>query len=372
MRRRSFANVRGVARSALLLLIVVGFGVSLAVWKYSSLRAEEAASANQPEPTEVVSAAVAEAREHRRTITSVGTVLALRSVTLRNELAGTVRQVRLVPGSVVEPGALLVALDVSVEEAELKALQAQAALAETTLERMRRLGEHQAVAQQDVDQARADRDVALAQIARTRASIGRKIIRAPFRARVGLADVHPGQYLNEGTLLTTLQGVDDKEQIDFTVPQRVAAVLRVGDQVAVYAAEGAPGVPARIVAIDARVDSTTRNAMVRAVIPGGPAAPTPGASARVVVPVGPQVPAVVVPASALRKGPAGDHIYVLAPDSTGRLRARLRQVESGPLLGDEIVILRGVSAGERVAASGSFKLRDGALVSVPAPAAEAE
>jgi len=79
---------------------------------------------------------------------------------------------------------------------------------------------------------------------------------------------------------------------------------------------------------------------------------------------------VVVPASALRKGPAGDHVFVLAEDSTGRMRARMRTVESGPLLGDEIVILRGVTPGERVAASGSFKLRDGLLVSVAPPAAE--
>jgi membrane fusion protein (multidrug efflux system) len=372
MRRLGFADSRGSVGSILLLLIVIGTGFALAAWKYSSLRAEETAFASQPEPTEVVAAARAEAREHRRTTTSVGTVLARRSVTLRNELAGTVRHVRLVPGQIVEAGGLLVALDVSVEEAELKALEAQAALAETTLERMRRLGEHQAVAQQDVDQARADRDVALAQIARNRAIIARKVIRAPFRARVGLADVHPGQYLNEGTLLTTLQGVDDSAHVDFTVAQRVAAALQVGDRVDVFAGEDVSPVAARIIAIDARVDSTTRNAMVRAAIAAGRGAPSPGASVRVVVPVGPPTNAVVVPASALRKGPGGDHVFVLVADSTGRTRARLRPVESGPLLKDGIVILRGIAPGEEVAASGSFKLRDGALVRVAAPAPEAE
>ena len=68
------------------------------------------------------------------------------------------------------------------------------------------------MSQEEVDQARAARDVAQAQVARTRAVIARKTIRAPFRARVGIADVHPGQYLNEGTQLTTLQGVDDAVQ----------------------------------------------------------------------------------------------------------------------------------------------------------------
>ena len=65
-------------------------------------------------------------------------------------------------------------------------------------------------------------------------------------------------------------------------------------------------------------------------------------------------------------------VIVLVADSTGRPRARLRPVESGPLLKDGIVILRGIAPGEEVAASGSFKLRDGALVRVAAPAPEAE
>ena len=44
-----------------------------------------------------------------------------------------------------------------------------------------------------------------------------------FRARVGLADVHPGQYLNEGVELTTLQGVSQEVHVDFAVAQSVAA-----------------------------------------------------------------------------------------------------------------------------------------------------
>jgi membrane fusion protein (multidrug efflux system) len=131
----------------------------------------------------------------------------MQSITLRNELPGTVRQVALEPGQIVEAGTVLVALDVAVEEAELRAQQAQAALAETVLARTRRLRADRVAPEADYDRAVAERDVALAQIERTRAVIERKTIRAPFRARVGIADVHPGQYLTEGTQLTTLQSV---------------------------------------------------------------------------------------------------------------------------------------------------------------------
>ena len=357
-------NRRSWIGSSLLLVMVVAVGVGLAAWKYASIQETHAASANQPEPMESVMVAVAKEVEHRQTTTSIGTVLALRSITLRNELPGTVRQISLTPGQVVEGGTVLVALDVSVEEAELKAQEAQAVLAKTVLDRRRYLSQDLATTQEEVDRARADRDVALAQIARTKAIIARKTIRAPFRSRVGIADVHPGQYLNEGTQLTTLQGVDDAAHVDFTVAQQVAAGLREGESVDVFAAGESSPIAANIVALDARIDPTTRNAMVRARIEGAANAPAPGASVRVQVPVGLSRKAVAVPVSALRKGPGGDQVFVIAPDKDGKTRAHVRQVESGAMFGDEVVIHAGLSAGERVAASGSFKLRDAVLVAI--------
>jgi membrane fusion protein (multidrug efflux system) len=357
-------NRRGWIGSAALLATVFLTGVGLAVWKYSTIREANMASAKQPEPMESVTVAVATEREHRRTTTSIGTVLAMRSITLRNELAGTVREAALAPGQVVDAGTVLVALDVSVEEAELKAQEAQAALAETQFGRMQRLIQSRATSETDLDRARAERDVALAQTARAKAIIARKTIRAPFRARVGLADVHIGQYLEEGTLLTTLQSVDDAVHVDFTVPQRVAAGLREGDSVDVFASSDASPIPAKVVALDARVDPDTRNAMVRARIEGFGNAPAPGASVRVRTPVGPPSTAVAVPVSALRKGPGGEHVFVIAPDKDGKPRAHLRPVQSGTMLGDQVLIHRGLSAGEHVAASGSFKLREAVLVAV--------
>ena len=68
--------------------------------------------------------------------------------------------------------------------------------------------------------------------------------------------------------------------------------------------------------------------------------------------------------SALRKGPGGDHVFVIAPAQDGKTRAALRPVVSGAMQGDEILIHDGLRAGERVAASGYLKLRDAVLVAV--------
>jgi membrane fusion protein (multidrug efflux system) len=74
--------------------------------------------------------------------------------------------------------------------------------------------------------------------------------------------------------------------------------------------------------------------------------------------------AVAIPVSALRKGPGGDQVFVITNDKDGRARAHVQQVESGAMFGDEVVIHTGLTAGDQVAASGSFKLREAALVSI--------
>jgi RND family efflux transporter MFP subunit len=341
---------------------VAAVGLGLAAWKRADIKKAAEAAAMMPEPMEAVVVTQAREVEHRRTTTAVGSVLALRSVTLRNELAGTVASVDLTPGKIVEAGHILVALDVSVEEAELRALEAQAALAQTTLGRVETLATSSASSKKDLDQARAERDVALAQTERTKALIARKVIRAPFRARIGLSDLHPGQYLEEGTELTTLQGVDEAIHVDFTVTQNIAAGLHEGDVIEVIGANKDLPVSATIVALDARIDRATRSAWVRAKVADATKVPPPGASVQVRVPVGAPRKLVAVSVSALRRGPEGDHVFTVVADKEGKPRAAMRLVQSGAVQGDEVLIEKGLSAGEQVAASGSFKLREGVLV----------
>jgi membrane fusion protein, multidrug efflux system len=320
-------NPGGPGRFAVLTLFLVLFalGGSLMGLKRLSVARAEAAAASQPEPAEVVEAAIAVEVEHGSTTSAIGTVVAMRSITLRNEMPGTVRFVRLDPGRIVEAGSVLVRLDVMLEEAELRALQAQAELAESTLARVQRMFDGRAASAIELDIARAEVDVARAQIARTEAVIARKTIRAPFRARVGIADVHVGQFLDTGTLLTTLQSVDSEAHVDFAVAQAVAEALAPGTEVTVLSGgSGGSEIVGRVVA---------------------------------------------VPVNALRKGPGGDHVFVLEEDPAGQLRAALRPVEAGPVIGDLVAIDAGLEAGDRIAAAGSFKLRDGALVHL-APAAD--
>jgi len=349
--------------SLLLLAAVAGAGLGLSSWKAGARAAAAEAAAALPEHVEVVAAAEAQPRRHVRTTTAVGTARALRSITLSNELPGTVQAVALVSGAVVEEGDVLLAFDVSVEEAERRAHEAEARQAELLLGRTEVALASNGASAADVDRARAASEVARANVARVEAQIARKVIRAPFRARVGLADVHPGQYLQAGTALTTLQGLDEAVYIDFTVAQDVAAALALGDEVMVTV-DGMEAHAAPLVALDARVDPLTRTALLRAQLAGVPRLPAPGSAVRVRVPLGAPIDAVAIPVTALRKGPMGERVFVLVADAEGQLRASERRVTSGPVLGDEVLILEHLAPGERIAASGSFKLREGVRVHV--------
>src|SRR5205085_7171914 len=79
-------NRRVWIRSIVLAAVLVATGGGLVAWKSASIRVAAAASASHPEPMEVVTTATAALRDHGITTTAIGTVRALQSITLRNEL----------------------------------------------------------------------------------------------------------------------------------------------------------------------------------------------------------------------------------------------------------------------------------------------
>lgn len=321
------------------------------------------AAQSYAEPVESVEAARAEAWEFQPTLTAIGTVQAQRWITLQNEMAGVVERVNLVPGAVVERGELLVQQDVSVEQAELRRAEANAKLAQLTLARVQSAVERSAASEPELERADAERDAAQAAVDEIRAMIDRKTIVAPFRARVGLSDVHEGQYLGEGVELTTLQGVSDAVYVDVPVPQEAA--VRLPPVVEIVPPRG-EAVQGRVMARDALTNRETRNTMLRVEVNLPETSAQPGMSVRVRVPTGEMVPVATLPATAIRRGPLGDFVWLLSPDAKGQLRAREQRVQVGGAVpgGTKMFLLGGVKPGDLVASSGSFKLREGSAVLV--------
>ncbi len=351
---------------------IAGVAGGLGFYKYGQIQNAIAAAAVLPEPQETVETVRVRRGEWTATAKAVGTVVALRQVEIRNELAGTVVEVGFSSGDIVETGQLLVRLDTRQEEASLSAAQAEAEMARLTFERRQKLRSSNTISAQDLDTARQEFEATKARALNLQVGIEKKTITAPFRARVGLTDLQPGAYLDAGTSIATLQGVDADAFVDFALPQDNAAAIRPGSSVTLSAPQ-IPGGTASvaIIAEDASIDGANRTVRFRALAKGLGGALRPGGFVDVIAAVAPPQASLFVPLTAVRRAPYGQLVYVLTEEQ-GRLRARQRIIKTGPVQGDEIAVVEGLAEGDLIAAAGSFKLREGLLVRAGGGAAAAE
>ena len=353
-----------IAGSLVLITAVVGVGGALAYAKYTQI---QKAMATPPPPEMPVSVRVSPVTQvtFRQQTTVIGTVLALRSVMLSNEVAGTIRKVGFESGDLVEEGQVLIEFDTSVEQAELLSAEARVRLSKSTLSRMRRAATSDAATAAEVEEAQAQFDQASALVAQLKAVIARKTIRAPFRGRVGLRNTHEGQFLASGFQIATLQSAEDKIHVDFMIPQHAADWIAVGNSVSLSDATGT--YPAKVIALDDKADKLSRNRMGRAELSPIPPQLVPGDSVRVVIEYGQELTTTAVPPEAIRRAPMDTFVYVVELDKEQKPRAQPRTINVGKTIGDKVAVITGLQADDQVVADGSFKLHEGALISIDTP-----
>jgi membrane fusion protein (multidrug efflux system) len=325
------------------------------------------ASAFQP-PPEAVTTIKALREQWPATLAAIGTVHAVRGVTVSADLPGVVASISFESGRPVSEGQVLVRLDTRQERAQLAAAESQRDLARLNLDRVRGLVGQGILAQAELDRASAEHEQAEARVGEIRATIDRKQIRAPFTGVLGLRQVDLGQYLNAGDPIVPLQALDPVH-VTFSVPQQQLGQIRVGGEVQVTA-EGLPGgpVPGRISAVDAVVDEATRNIRVEATLANPGARLRPGMFVQARVVVGETASVLSLPASAISYAPYGDSVYVVeqlkGPGGAPYTGVRQQFVTLGGGQGDQVAVLSGIEAGAEVVTSGAFKLRNGAAVQV--------
>lgn len=318
-------------------------------------------------PPETVSTAVAKEEKWQETIPAVGSISAVQGVRLTAEVPGTVLEIAFESGAMVARGDLLVRLDVSTEEAQLRALEAQVEFAQTNLARFQSLRTENTVSQAELDQAQTDLKQKQANADAVRATIAKKVIRAPFAGKLGIRQINVGQYVQAGDPIVPLQALDPIH-VDFDVPQQAVAALAVGREVRVTA-EGVPGeIAGQVTAIDSVLDPATRNVRVQATLANADGTLRPGmfVEARLAEGTGQQV--IPIPASAIAYAPYGDSVYVVAelegPNGKRYQGVRQQFVKLGSGRGDQVAVLSGLEPGAEVVSSGVFKLRNGAAVLV--------
>ena len=301
-------------------------------------------------------------------IKSVGTLHAVQGADLASEVAGIVTKIDFKPGDDVPAGKILIQLRDDTDRATLAALRATAEQYTVTYKRNALLAQANAISKQAYDQAVANWKSAVAEADAQAALVEKKAIRAPFAGRVGIRQVDVGQYVGAGTTMVTLQQLDPID-VDFSVSQQQASILKPGDAVLV-SSDAVPGktFKGRVLALDPKVDSTTRTVRVRAEVANPEKTLIPGMFATVVTDIGSARQALTLPQTAVTYNPYGDVVYVVTPSKNEKgkdiLVANQRFVTLGETRGDQVAILSGITDRDLVVTAGQLKLKNGAVVFV--------
>jgi len=321
----------------------------------------EANKAQRPAP--IVTAAPVTAARFVDRIEAVGTARAREQVTLSAPVTERIVRLNFTDGGFVRAGQIIAVLNQGQQAAALQDAQARARNAGQQLARLEQLKDRGFATNANLDAQVAAAASAQAQAAQARASIGDRVIRAPFNGYASLRMISAGAVVTAGTEIAT---ISDTSQIklDFPVPETILASLAVGQPIVARAA-AYPDQPFRgtIATIDPVIDPATRAVLVRAILsnPDGRLKPgmlmTVGIESRMrTAPAIPELAAVG----------EGDQrfVYRVQPDGTvKRVTVRIGAREA-----DRVEVLEGLSLGDRIVVEGVVKLTDGMKVRLAGPA----
>lgn len=345
-------------------------------------------------PPQTVSTMTVGYQDWQPHVQAVGNVRAVHGADLAFDVAGLVESVDVKSGADVKKGQVLIKLVDADDRAKLAALQASAQLARLTADRSRQQLAVQAISKAQYDADMANLKSAQANAAAQQALVDKKTLRAPFAGRIGIITANPGQYINVGNTVVTLQQLDPV-YVDFTVPQSSLDQLQVGGKVEVTAdAFKDKTFAGNLSATDPKIDLSTRNVGVEATVSNPDKLLVPGMFTKVAVDSGATQRYLTLPQTAISYAPYGDTVFVVHEGSPPETDADGKPVKAkssaaatasqgnakdksgpshyvqqvvvtvGPTRGDQVAIESGIKQGDVIVTSGQLKLKNGTPVNI--------
>jgi membrane fusion protein, multidrug efflux system len=320
-------------------------------------------------PAVTVTSAPAKHEDWAPRFSAVGSVSAVEGAVVATELGGVVSQIAFENGGEARKGDVLMKLDTSSEEAQLRTAEADLQLARADLDRARDLAARKVISKAEIDAAESKFKQKEGATDNLRAMIAKKQVSAPFDGQLGIRQVNVGQMINAGQQVVGLTSLDPV-YVDFALPEQHLSRLTKGLEVQVRV-DALPGreFKGKLTAINSMVDSATRNVPLQATLENPDHALHPGMFAKVDVVLPAKEPVLVIPATAISYAPYGDSVFVIEKKKdpkSGKESQVLRQqfIRTGETRGDFVSVTNGLKAGEVIASSGVFKLRNGMEVTV--------
>jgi membrane fusion protein (multidrug efflux system) len=288
-------------------------------------------------------------------VAAVGSVLSNEEVEVRSQVAGQIQGIFFKEGARVKKGDLLLKMNDDELQAQLLRAESRLAIAQQQVVRHQQLFEKNFVSEEEYNNVLNELNVVRADVQLIRAQIDKTEIRAPFDGTIGLRFVSEGSYISPAAVITTLQDYS-RVKIDFTIPERYANEVKVGDRMTFRVQTRAEEFQGSIYSIDARIDQATRTLRVRALAQNPRGAILPGSFANVEVALN-ERRALTIPTYALIPELKGHRVFVYRSG-----RAESQSVEIGMRTDQQVEVTAGLQAGDTVITSGILQLRPGMAV----------
>jgi membrane fusion protein (multidrug efflux system) len=359
---KSRRGAMGVAIGGLVALVILLVGIK-------AMQISKMMSSPMTIPPTTVSSAVVKEEDWPPVLSSVGSVSAVQGAIVSAELGGIVSEIGFPNGGEAKKGDVLLKLDSSSEEAQLRTAEADLELARANLQRTRDLAVRKVVSKQELDAAESTFGQKQGTVDNMRAFIAKKQVHAPFDGQLGIRQVNVGQMINPGQQVVSLQALDPVF-VDFALPQQELSKLAPGLEALVHT-DALPGreIKGKLTALNSMVDTVTRNVTLQATLENPDHALKPGMFVKIGIVLPEKAKTLVIPGSAVSYAPYGDSVFVIEKKKdpkTAKESQTLRQafVRVGEARGDFVSVREGLKAGDVVVSTGVFKLRNGMPVTI--------
>ncbi len=288
-----------------------------------------------------------------------GTVIADRSVTVAAEEGGKVVKVVIDKGQQVQAGQAIVVLDDELLRAQRDDAKAQLSLAHQLWERTRRLYDEDGIGtENEYLQARFTADQARARLQLIEARLARTKIRAPFDGTLDARHVEVGSIVAPGTPIATLVDLSPLK-VTAGVPERYAADVQTGAPARIIFSSLADTSDALVEFVGAAVHPGNRTFPVELSLQSSAQTVKPEMVVDVVLERNHLENVVVVPRQALVRTEEGFCAFVAVPAGGEEAVAEVRELTLGASANDQVVILSGLAAEDRLVVLGQTQIADG-------------
>jgi len=291
-----------------------------------------------------------------------GSLEAWEDLSLAAEIAGPVDWVGPIEGASLKANQAILTIDSVTQKANLEKARVDAEVKEANMQRLERLVAENLVSRQEYDNTVTAYEAARQNLKLARIALDKSTVRTPISGVLDSRFVERGEYVKVGNPVAVIVQVD-RLKVLVDVPEKDVRYLHVGEQVEVLQTQIDTGEtisrPGKLAHLAYKADPVTRTYRAKVEVDNHDRQLRPGMIVRIEALRRTLEAAIAVPLYAVIENEGRKVVFV---EEQGK--ARLRQVEIGRALGDQIVIRKGLSAGERLIVKGQQLLNDGMSIKV--------